>query len=201
MQPNKIRLHWVIIGPDRGGGTRRGGPLEEDARLTPDPPTGRQFHELEKDKRMLEARMEDMKTQMEELESDLQMTEDVKLRLEVNMQAMKTQLERDMSAKEEQAEEKRRALLKQLRDLEMELDDERKQRSSSSALRKKLEADYKDLEQQMEMNNKLKDDALKQLKKMQVSAPNGHACSVEFFFFLPLVLRIPCCIIGDDSRW
>ena len=107
---------------------------------------------------------------LEELEGDLQMTEDVKLRLEVNMQAMKTQMERDMSAKEEQAEEKRRTLLKQLRDLEMELEDERKQRSSSSALRKKLEADYKDLEQQMEMNNKLKDDALKQLKKMQVSS-------------------------------
>ncbi|XP_043216625.1 myosin heavy chain, non-muscle-like isoform X2 [Amphibalanus amphitrite] len=126
------------------------------------------FHELEKEKRILESRMEDMKTQMEELEGDLQMTEDVKLRLEVNMQAMKTQMEREMSAREEQAEEKRRALLKQLRDLEMELDDERKQRSSSSALRKKLEADYKDLEQQMEMNNKLKDDALKQLKKMQM---------------------------------
>ena len=110
-----------------------------------------------------------MKTQMEELEDDLQMTEDAKLRLEVNMQALKAQFERDLSAKEEQAEEKRRALLKQLRDLEMELDDERKQRGSSSALRKKLEADYKDLEQQMEMNNKLKDDALKQLKKMQVS--------------------------------
>lgn len=37
------------------------------------------------------------------------------------------------------------------------------------ASRKKLEADYKDVEQQLEMHNKLKDDALKQLKKLQVS--------------------------------
>lgn len=34
--------------------------------------------------------------------------------------------------------------------------------------RKKIEADYKDLEQQLDMHNKLKEDALKQLKKLQV---------------------------------
>lgn len=54
------------------------------------------------------------KTQIEELEDELQLTEDAKLRLEVNMQAMKAQFERDLQAKDEQAEEKRRALLKQV---------------------------------------------------------------------------------------
>lgn len=71
-------------------------------------------------------------------------------------------------AKEEQSEEKRRGLLKQIRDIEAELEDERKQRSSAMAGRKKIEADYKDLEQQLDMHNKLKEDALKQLKKLQV---------------------------------
>merc|ERR1712130_449063 len=33
--------------------------------------------------------------------------------------------------------------------------------------KKKLETDYKDLESTMDMNNKLKEDALKQLKKLQ----------------------------------
>lgn len=71
-------------------------------------------------------------------------------------------------AKEESCEEKRRGLLKQLRDVEAELEDERKQRTMALAARKKLEADFKDMEQQLEMHNKLKDDALKQLKKLQV---------------------------------
>lgn len=59
--------------------------------------------------------------------------------------------------------------MKQLRDLEAELDDERKQRTAALAIRKKLEADLKDMEQQLEINNKLKEDALKQLKKLQVN--------------------------------
>ena len=71
-------------------------------------------------------------------------------------------------AKEEQAEEKRRGLLKQLRDLEAELEDERKQRANALSQRKKLEADLKDMEQQLEMHDKIKEDALKQLKKLQV---------------------------------
>nr|XP_018907941.1 PREDICTED: myosin heavy chain, non-muscle isoform X2 [Bemisia tabaci] len=124
-------------------------------------------HELEKAKRVLESQLAEQKAQNEELEDELQMTEDAKLRLEVNMQALRTQFERDLQTKEEQAEEKRRGLLKQLRDLEAELEEERMQRAAALASRKKLEADYKDLEHQLEMHNKLKEDALKQLKKLQ----------------------------------
>ena len=44
------------------------------------------------------------------MEDELQQTEDQKMRLKVNMQALKTQFERDMAAKEEQGEEKRRGI-------------------------------------------------------------------------------------------
>ncbi|XP_013779485.1 myosin heavy chain, non-muscle-like [Limulus polyphemus] len=124
-------------------------------------------HELEKAKRVLESQLAEQKTQIEELEDELQLTEDAKLRLEVNMQALKSQFERDLQAKEEQAEEKRRGLIKQMRDLEAELEDERKQRGAAINARKKLEGDFKDLEQQLEMANRLKEDAIRQLKKLQ----------------------------------
>ena len=55
-----------------------------------------------------------MKTQIEELEDELQITEDAKLRLEVNIQANKANFERDLQAREEQAEEKRRNIIKQV---------------------------------------------------------------------------------------
>lgn len=58
--------------------------------------------------------MEEMKTQLEELEDELQATEDAKLRLEVNMQALKGQFERDLQARDEQNEEKRRQLQRQV---------------------------------------------------------------------------------------
>lgn len=73
-----------------------------------------QVHELEKSKRALETQMEEMKTQLEELEDELQATEDAKLRLEVNMQALKGQFERDLQARDEQNEEKRRQLQRQV---------------------------------------------------------------------------------------
>merc|ERR1719187_2162401 len=126
-------------------------------------------HELEKAKRQVEQELAEQRTQLEELEDELQQTEDQKMRLEVNMQALKTQFERDLAAKEEAGEEKRRGMAKQIRDLEAELDEERKQKQAAVNAKKKLETDYKDLESTMDINNKLKEDALKQLKKLQVT--------------------------------
>ncbi|XP_048482953.1 myosin heavy chain, non-muscle isoform X2 [Plutella xylostella] len=125
-------------------------------------------HELEKAKRALESQLAELKAQNEEIEDDLQLTEDAKLRLEVNMQAMRAQFERDLQAKEEQGEEKRRGIVKQLRDLEAELEEERKQRAAAVALRKKMEAELKDDEQALHLANKVKEDALKQVKKLQL---------------------------------
>lgn len=74
----------------------------------------RQVHELEKSKRALEQQVEEMKTQLEELEDELQATEDAKLRLEVNLQAMKAQFERDLQGRDEQSEEKKKQLVRQV---------------------------------------------------------------------------------------
>nr|XP_008529122.1 PREDICTED: myosin-11 [Equus przewalskii] len=124
-------------------------------------------HELEKSKRALETQMEEMKTQLEELEDELQATEDAKLRLEVNMQALKGQFERDLQARDEQNEEKRRQLQRQLHEYETELEDERKQRALAAAAKKKLEVDLKDLELQADSAIKGREEAIKQLRKLQ----------------------------------
>ncbi|XP_063208623.1 myosin-10 isoform X1 [Chroicocephalus ridibundus] len=128
---------------------------------------GKNVHELEKSKRTLEQQVEEMRTQLEELEDELQATEDAKLRLEVNMQAMKAQFERDLQARDEQNEEKKRMLVKQVRELEAELEDERKQKALAVAAKKKMEMDLKDLEGQIEAANKARDEAIKQLRKLQ----------------------------------
>ncbi|KAA0713362.1 B Myosin heavy chain 10 Myosin heavy chain, non-muscle IIb Non-muscle myosin heavy chain [Triplophysa tibetana] len=128
---------------------------------------GKNVHELEKSKRTLEQQVEEMRTQLEELEDELQATEDAKLRLEVNMQAMKAQFDRDLQARDEQNEEKKRALVKQVREMEAELEDERKQRALAVAAKKKLEMDLKDVESHIESANKARDEAIKQLRKLQ----------------------------------
>ncbi|KAJ6658902.1 hypothetical protein lerEdw1_019538 [Lerista edwardsae] len=151
---------------------------------------GKSVHELEKSKRALEQQVEEMKTQLEELEDELQATEDAKLRLEVNQQAMKAQFERDLQARDEQNEEKRKQLMRQerglplvklhfdslqVREMEVELEDERKQRSIAVAARKKLEMDLKDLEAQIDSANKNRDEAIKQLRKLQELAAAERA--------------------------
>uniref|UniRef100_A0A665W1V3 Myosin-10-like n=1 Tax=Echeneis naucrates TaxID=173247 RepID=A0A665W1V3_ECHNA len=128
---------------------------------------GKNVHELEKSKRTLEQQLEEMKTQLEELEDELQATEDAKLRLEVNMQAMKAQYERDLQGRDDQNDEKKRALVKQVREMEAELEDERKQRGLAVAAKKKLEMDLKDIEGHIEGANKARDEAIKQLRKLQ----------------------------------
>ncbi|XP_077387392.1 myosin-14-like isoform X1 [Festucalex cinctus] len=128
---------------------------------------GRSVHDLEKAKRGLEAVVEEMKTHMEELVDELQVAEDAKLRLEVNSQALKAQHERDLQAREETGEEKRKQLLKQVRELESELEEEKKQRAQALAGKKKLEGELKDMEDQLEATNRGRDEALKQLRKIQ----------------------------------
>ncbi|KAM4584658.1 myosin-9-like [Odontesthes bonariensis] len=128
---------------------------------------GKSVHELERSKRVMEQQMEEMRVQLEELEDELQATEDAKLRLEVNMQAMKAQFDRDLQARDEQGEERRKQLVKQVREMESELEEERRQRSQALSSKKKLEMDLVELESHIALANRGHDDALKQLKKLQ----------------------------------
>lgn len=53
--------------------------------------------------------------------------------------------------------------------MEAELEDERKQRALAVAAKKKLEMDLKDVESHIEAANKSRDEAIKQLRKLQVN--------------------------------
>lgn len=63
-----------------------------------------------------------------------------------------------------------------MRELESELEEERKQRGQASGSKKKLEGELKDMEDQLEATSRGRDEALKQLRKIQVSP------DVIFFF-------------------
>ncbi|XP_044138322.1 myosin-10-like isoform X3 [Bufo gargarizans] len=129
---------------------------------------GKNVHDLEKGKRALEQQVQEMKTQIEELEDELQAIEDGKLRLEVNMQAMKAQFDRDLQNRDDSNDEKKKLLIKQVRDLEVELDEERKQKAQILAGKKKLEMDLQDMESQIDGANKGREEAVKQMKKLQL---------------------------------
>ncbi|GMT07362.1 hypothetical protein PENTCL1PPCAC_29536, partial [Pristionchus entomophagus] len=107
---------------------------------------GKNVHDLEKKLRAYENEIQTLRAQHEELEDQVNLAEDARLRLEVNNQALKTETERALSLKDQEAEEKRKSLLKQIRDLEGELEGERRGKTGAVA-------------------NRLKDEYNKQLKK------------------------------------
>lgn len=90
--------------------------------------------------------------------------------LQVNLQAAKTNFERELAAKEEAAEEARRSLIKQLRELEGQVEEERKARAMAQSAAKKIESEVAELESQIEAESKGREDALRMYKKTQVSA-------------------------------
>lgn len=56
----------------------------------------------------------------------------------------------------------------QVREMDAELEDERRQRHQALSAKKKLEMDFGELELHIDSANKGRDEALKQLKKLQV---------------------------------
>lgn len=63
--------------------------------------------------------------------------------------------------------------MSKVREMEAELEDERKQRGLAVAAKKKLEMDLKDVEGHIEGANKARDEAIKQLRKLQVHIAFG----------------------------
>lgn len=79
----------------------------------------------------------------------------------------------------------------QVREMEIELEDERKQRSQALSSKKKLEMDLGELEVQIDNANKGRDEALKQLKKLQVKKPT-HKDNIKLISsFIILILDEP----------
>ncbi|KAL0609877.1 Myosin-14 [Plecturocebus cupreus] len=86
---------------------------ELEALLNSKDDVGKSVHELERACRVAEQAASDLRAQVTELEDELTAAEDAKLRLEVTVQALKTQHERDLQGRDEAGEERRRQLAKQ----------------------------------------------------------------------------------------
>ncbi|XP_030605700.1 myosin-10 isoform X5 [Archocentrus centrarchus] len=141
--------------------------LEMEQLVNQQDDVGKNVHELERTRRTLETEAQNLRVQTQELEEELAEAENSRLRLEVTLQALKAQFEREISTSEEKGEEKRRALSKQVRELEIQLEEERSQRSQSVSSKKQLEAELQEAEAQVETANRGKEEAMKQLRRLQ----------------------------------
>jgi len=83
-------------------------------------------------------------------------------------------MEKHAHESNEQIEDRMRSINKQLKEYEIELDEERKSKQQILQQRKKLEIDLQDSRQQIEEANKQKEEALRNTRRLQVN----------YFFFL-----------------
>ncbi|KAM6967855.1 LOW QUALITY PROTEIN: uncharacterized protein myh14 [Aplochiton taeniatus] len=128
---------------------------------------GKNVHELERARRALDTEAQSLRAQTQELEEELGEAENSRLRLEVTLQALRAQFEREISTKEEKGEEKRRALSKQVRELETQLEEERSQRAQAMSVKKQLEAELQEAEAQVESASRGREEGLRQLRRLQ----------------------------------
>jgi myosin protein heavy chain len=93
--------------------------------LTTKDDAGKNIFDLEKTKRQLEEQVNSLLNQVEVLEDAVQAAEDAKLRSEVQLQAVRREHDDGLTQLEHDNEDRRRALVRQIRDLEEQLDKER----------------------------------------------------------------------------
>ena len=87
--------------------------------------------------------------------------------LQVNIQAVTKDANQKVQIKEEELDDLRRKLTSYIRELESQIEEEKKQRSSAVSARKKMESEISELEAQLESESKGRDDAVKQYRKIQ----------------------------------
>lgn len=104
------------------------------------------------------------------MEDDVQTAEDARLRTEVNFAAYKQSVEKTMQDYNNEIENAKRSSNQRLKDYEAELQEEQKSKQQLLQQRKKLEADLQNATQQIEEANRLKDEASRNSRRLQVNS-------------------------------
>ncbi|UMM12123.1 hypothetical protein L5515_001062 [Caenorhabditis briggsae] len=130
---------------------------------------GKNVYELEKTKRRLDEELNRAEQQIIELEDTLQIAEDARSRVEVNMQALKAEFERQLAAREEDEEDRKKGLAAKIRNLTEELESEQRSRQNAVANKKKFELQVSELTEKNEAAFRQIEDLTRQLRKAQLS--------------------------------
>uniref|UniRef100_A0A1I7T443 Myosin motor domain-containing protein n=1 Tax=Caenorhabditis tropicalis TaxID=1561998 RepID=A0A1I7T443_9PELO len=153
--------------------------LEIDNLASTKDDAGKSVYELEKTKRRLDEELSRAEQQIIDLEDALQMAEDAKSRVEVNMQAMKADFERQLTVREEDEEDRKKGLASKIRNLSEELEAEQRARQAAVASKKKFELQVSELTEKNEAAFRQIEDLNRQLRKAQLGYKDMQMDLVE----------------------
>ncbi|KAE8583653.1 hypothetical protein XENTR_v10020612 [Xenopus tropicalis] len=129
--------------------------------------SGKSINELEKAKKQVEQEKSDLQAALEEAEGSLEHEEAKILRIQLELNQIKSEVDRKIAEKDEEIEQLKRNSQRAIDTLQSTLDSEIRSRNDALRLKKKMEGDLNELEIQLSHANRQAAEAQKQLRNVQ----------------------------------
>uniref|UniRef100_A0A8C5MYY5 Myosin heavy chain n=1 Tax=Leptobrachium leishanense TaxID=445787 RepID=A0A8C5MYY5_9ANUR len=129
--------------------------------------SAKSINELEKAKKVVEQEKSDLQAALEEAEGSLEHEEAKILRLQLELNQVKSEVDRKIAEKDEELDQLKRNSQRVIETMQSTLDAEIRSRNDALRLKKKMEGDLNELEIQLSHANRQATEAQKQLRNVQ----------------------------------
>ncbi|XP_054427220.1 myosin-8 [Pteronotus mesoamericanus] len=128
---------------------------------------GKQIHELEKIKKQIEQEKCDIQAALEEAEASLEHEEGKILRIQLELNQVKSEIDRKIAEKDEEIDQLKRNHIRVVESMQSMLDAEIRSRNDALRVKKKMEGDLNEMEIQLNHANRLAAESLRNYRNTQ----------------------------------
>ncbi|KAF3813574.1 hypothetical protein GH733_018727 [Mirounga leonina] len=128
---------------------------------------GKQIHELEKIKKQVEQEKCDIQAALEEAEASLEHEEGKILRIQLELNQVKSEVDRKIAEKDEEIDQLKRNHIRVVESMQSTLDAEIRSRNDALRVKKKMEGDLNEMEIQLNHANRLAAESLRNYRNTQ----------------------------------
>ncbi|XP_003818148.1 myosin-2 [Pan paniscus] len=128
---------------------------------------GKRIHELEKIKKQVEQEKCELQAALEEAEASLEHEEGKILRIQLELNQVKSEVDRKIAEKDEEIDQMKRNHIRIVESMQSTLDAEIRSRNDAIRLKKKMEGDLNEMEIQLNHANRMAAEALRNYRNTQ----------------------------------
>ncbi|XP_050018433.1 myosin-2 [Alexandromys fortis] len=128
---------------------------------------GKRIHELEKIKKQIEQEKCELQAALEEAEASLEHEEGKILRIQLELNQVKSEIDRKIAEKDEEIDQLKRNHIRVVESMQSTLDAEIRSRNDAIRVKKKMEGDLNEMEIQLNHSNRMAAEALRNYRNTQ----------------------------------
>ncbi|XP_026636077.1 myosin-2 isoform X2 [Microtus oregoni] len=128
---------------------------------------GKRIHELEKIKKQVEQEKCELQAALEEAEASLEHEEGKILRIQLELNQVKSEIDRKIAEKDEEIDQLKRNHIRVVESMQSTLDAEIRSRNDAIRIKKKMEGDLNEMEIQLNHSNRMAAEALRNYRNTQ----------------------------------